>query len=143
VTSVVDATVVFKLSNTAERYSDKAFALFADMQRANDDIVAPTLIWFEVTNAIRKRLRRERLPLDAGLRYLSDSLTLPIVTLDPPGLHEEALRLTQQHSLGGHDAHYVALAQMFGCDLWVDDGRLLRAATALPFVRWIGSYAGR
>jgi predicted nucleic acid-binding protein len=114
---VVDATVVFKLSDAAERFSRSARALFADSERAGDDIVAPSLLWFEMTDAIRKRLRRDRLTLEDGLRLLADFELLPITRVDPLGLHREALRLTQSYSLGGQDAHYVALAQILGCDL--------------------------
>jgi len=40
-----------------------------------------------------------------------------------------------------YDAHYVTLAKMFGCDLWVYDQRLLRAVQGrFSFVRPIESY---
>lgn len=38
----------------------------------------------------------------------------------------------------------MCLAQTPGCDLWTDDRRLLGAlGGTLPFVRWIGDYAGQ
>ena len=40
-----------------------------------------------------------------------------------------------------YDAHYLALAEHLGCELWTDDQRLIRhVATSLPFVRWIGDH---
>jgi len=84
----------------------------------------------------------EALTLARGIASIDDFLLLPITLLDPPGLHHQALTFAAAHSLGAHDAHYVALAYLFGCELWVDDRRMLRAVQGrLPFVKWIGDYA--
>ena len=124
-----------------EEHSRKAIALFADARRAARTVVTPYLLPVEVTNVVRKRMRRDRLTLAQALAALNTAMAFPIELLEPPDLHQRALGLTQGHSLGAHDAHYVALAQILGCDLWVDDGRLLRAVRGqLPFVKWIGDY---
>lgn len=137
---VVDASVIVKML-LDEEYSEKAQSLFADADRRHDTIAAPSLLWFEVTNAIQRRSQRDRFPLLRGLQLLEDFERLSITRVDPPGQHRDALRLANRYTLGGHDAHYVALAELFGCDLWVDDGRLLNAVRGhLPFVRWIGDY---
>lgn len=101
---VIDASVVFQVL-VDERYTSQARALVAKVERGDDEIVAPQLLFFEVTNVIRKRLRRDRLPIGFGLQLLDDLLALPIVPLDPPGLHHRALALAHAHNLGGHDAH--------------------------------------
>ena len=86
-------------------------------------------------------MRDSKLPLAVATARLEDFLMLPIERLEPPSLHHRALALTELHSLGAHDAHYVALAEMYGCDLWVDDDRLLRAVRGrLTFVKSIGDY---
>jgi len=104
-------------------------------------MIAPYLISVEVTNIIRKQIRASRLTLRDATAALERFLMLPIERLEPEGLHHRALALTEAHSLGAHDAHYVALAEMYGCDLWVDDERLLRAVRGrLPFVKWLGGY---
>src|SRR5438067_2131561 len=137
-TIVVDASVVSKLI-FPEPLAEQAFALFDTSQRTGEVIAAPFLLPVELTNLIRKRMRRDRLPLSAASMRLAQVLALPFDLLEPPDLHQRALELCEEHSLGGHDAHYVALAQMLSCDLWVDEGHLLRAVQGrLPFVRWIG-----
>ena len=136
----VDASAVAKLI-FPEPFREQAFALFAEAQDSGTPIIAPYLLPVELTNIVRKRMRSEQLTLAQGTARLQAVLTLPIDLREPPGLHERALALTEAYSLGGHDAHYVALAQMVGCDLWVADGRLLRAVGGrLPFVKWLGDY---
>ena len=137
---VVDAIVAAKLV-FPEDHIERAVALFEDATGTSERIIAPFLLPAEVTNITRKRMRRDRLTLPAATVRLAELLSLPIVLLEPPDLHQQALALTEAHSLGTHDAHYVALAQMFNCELWVDDVRLLRAVGGrLPFVKWIRAY---
>ena len=137
---VVDASVAIMLL-FPEPLSAQAIALFRDAQRLGRRIVAPHVLPFEATNAIRRQMRRERLSLDEALESLEDFLTLPINLVIDHDLHRSALRLTEAHSLGGHDAHYVALAQRLGCEFWTADERIRRAvAGQLDFVRFIGDY---
>lgn len=109
----------------------------------NDGIllIAPFLLPVEVTNTVRRRMRAERFSMATAQTLLARCELLSIDLLEPPGLHRRALDLTEAHSLGGHDAHYVALAMIAGYDLWTADERLMRAVRGrLPFVRWIGDY---
>ena len=40
------------------------------------------------------------------------------------------------------DAHYLALAESFGCELWTADERFYRVASpSIENVRWIGEFA--
>jgi len=58
------------------------------------------------------------------------------------GSHFQALALADALDLAAtYDAHYLALAEHLGCELWTDDQRLMRrVASSLPFVRWIGDH---
>lgn len=106
---VVDASVAIMLL-FSEPLTLKAAALFDDAQRVGDRLVAPYLLPVEVTNSIRRHMRQRRISLDDALGLLDDFLVLPIDLEAAQDLHRRVLRLTQAHSLGGHDAHYVALA---------------------------------
>jgi predicted nucleic acid-binding protein len=137
---VVDANVATKLI-FPENLSDRALALVADSARVGQRLVAPVLLPIEITNVIRRRMRLSRLTLAQATALLDDFLAYPIRLIDLPVLHHRALALTEAHSLGGHDAHYVALAQMLNCEMWTADERILRGvAGRLPFVSWIGDY---
>lgn len=136
----VDASVFGKLL-FPEEYSDLADALVADALAAGDRIVGPHLLPVEVTTIIRRQMRAARLPLVEAQEILGGFLAYPIELIEDAGLHREALALTARFSLGAHDAHYVALVQLLGCDVWFADVRVMRAvAGRLPFVRWLGHY---
>ena len=140
----VDASVAVKLLLDEER-SDRATALYDATLRAGEPIVAPPLLPLEVTNILRQRMRAQGgLSLAEAIVHLDDFLVFPIKVHNPPRLHYQALALAVAHGLPAtYDAHYLALAQHFGCELWTDDLRLLRqVGDNLPFVRALGDFAG-
>jgi predicted nucleic acid-binding protein len=126
-----------------EERSDQARALYQAALRAGESIVAPTLLPLEVTNILRQRMRaKDGLSLTEAVRQLGDFLDFRIELHNPAGLHFQALVLADALGLPAtYDAHYLALAEHLGCELWTDDLRLMRqVATSLPFVRWIGDH---
>jgi predicted nucleic acid-binding protein len=137
-----DASVAVKWILDEER-SDRARALYSAVVQTSESIVAPPLLPLEVTNILRQRMRtRDGLSLDAATQHLDDFLALAIEFHNPTGLHFQALVLADALGLPAtDDAHYLALAEHLGCELWTDDQRLLRqVAESLPFVRWIGDH---
>jgi predicted nucleic acid-binding protein len=124
---VVDAGVAVKLY-FPEAHSDRAISLFANASTPGRFLLAPPLFFAELTNVIRKRMRTDRLTLVQATAILDSFLRQPVRIAEPSRLHHIALRLAAAHSPGVYDAHYVALTQMLGYDLWVDDHRLLRAS---------------
>lgn len=60
----------------------------------------------------------------------------------PPNLYGEAFALAAASNRPTvYETHYVALAQMLGCELWTADLALLNAlADTAPYVRAIGHY---
>lgn len=138
----VDASVAVKLILDEER-SDLAIALYDAVVQAGQSIVAPPLLPLEVTNTLRQRMRANPgLSLIDATDQLNDFLALPIEYHNPAGLHHQALVLADALGLPAtYDAHYLALAEHLGCELWTDDQRLLRqVGSSLPFVRWIGDH---
>ena len=138
----VDASVAVKWILDEER-SDRAIALYDAVVRAGQSIVAPPLLPIEATNILRQRMRANPgLSLIDATDQLNDFLALPIEYRNPAGLHFQALVLADALGLPAtYDAHYLALAEHLGCELWTDDQRLIRqVAASLPFVRWIGDH---
>ena len=138
----VDASVAVKWVLNEER-SDLAIDLYEAVVQADRSIVAPPLLPLEVTNILRQRMRvNPEVSLADATAQLDDFLALPIDYHNPVGLHHQALVLADAFDLPAtYDAHYLALAEHLGCELWTDDQRLLQqVAESLPFVRWIGDH---
>ena len=87
-------------------------------------------------------MRRGALTLPEAFEHLAAFLAIPIALSAPETIYRRALEVAEQYSLpAAYDAHFIALAELFGCILWTDDQRLLRALDGrLPFVRWIANY---
>jgi predicted nucleic acid-binding protein len=138
----VDASVAIKWLLKEER-SDRAVALYEATAKANQPTVAPALLPLEVTNILRQRMRgQDGISLIRATEHLAAFLALPIEFHNSAGLHHEALVLADALELPAtYDAHYLALAEHLGCEMWTDDQRLIRrVSTSLPFVRWIGDH---
>ena len=138
---VLDASVAVKLILT-EAYSNRVIALLTSTVQAGEPIIAPTLLPYEVANILRQRMVRQGLTLPLADQLMADFLTFPIALQTSPTMHQRALAIADSYGMpAAYDAHYIALAEEQGADLWTDDQRLLRAlAGRVPSVRWIGNY---
>ena len=138
---VVDATIVIKWL-VDEHDSPKALALAEAWAAEGVRPAAPYLLPVEVANALRRRLLRDEITLPAAQRHMASVLDSGIDLLEPPGLHEEAVRLAYDRDVPTvHDAHYVALARHLGCELWTADPSLRRSfGGSLASVRLLGEY---
>ena len=67
-------------------------------------------------------------------------MSLGVVLHETPNLHRRALELASRLKQGAvYDAHYLALAESLGCELWTADQRFYRAvSSSVDNVRWIG-----
>jgi predicted nucleic acid-binding protein len=91
-------------------------------------VVAPSLMRYEVTNAIYQAVKAGGLTLPTAIELIDILLALPIEIVDEPHLHGTALTIAQRHRSGAaYDAHYVALAQHLEAELWTADKRLYHA----------------
>ena len=139
---VVDASLAFKWL-VSEEHSDRAQAISRTW--ANDGIqaVAPFLMPVEVANALHRRVARGELSVSNAARLLEYLLASGIDMRDVPDLHVKALQLASHLRQGAvYDAHYLALADILGCEYWTADERFYRvAAPSIQNVRWIGEFA--
>ena len=140
---VVDASTAAKWL-FPEEHSQKASELATATLVAQERIVAPSLFWIEIANILRQRMRRADLTLTHALNLFERFQEIPIMSHSPSGLSLRALTLADQYRRPAVcGAHYVALAEILGVNLWTDDQRLLRTLNGkLPFVKWIGDYQG-
>jgi len=102
-------------------------------------IYAPALAKYEVTNALWKHERSRELSAEAVTDSVLRLNALPIELVDFGELHLHALQVARWfNQRRAYDSHFVALAQLLGCDLWTADKRLRNAVGHhLPWVRLV------
>ena len=97
---------------------------------------------FEVANVLHRGVLRGELSVVDSTRLIARLLESRLELHQPPGLHARALQLASQLNQGAaYDAHYLALAESVGCELWTADERFYRAVSpGVDNVRWIGEF---
>ena len=137
----VDASVVLKLL-LFETDSEKAHALWASWIEQDVQAVAPCHLAFEVVSVIRNHVYRRSISAEAGQLAFEAFGAQDITLVHPERLDERAWELAEQYGRPtACDAHYLALAELLGCDLWTADRRLINALKgASPWVKWLGDF---
>ena len=140
---VVDASVAIKWL-VREEHTDKALAILSAWHDEDVTPAAPYLLPFEVTNALHRMVFRGQLNVGDASRMISQLLSSRLELHQTAELHVRALELATDLQQGAvYDAHYLALAEEFGCELWTADQRFHRAAEGVGNVRWIGEFASQ
>jgi predicted nucleic acid-binding protein len=100
---------------------------------------APTLLCYEAANALHRYVVQGDLLPDEAAAALDVALDLGIAWFNDAELHRRALQTAQEQGLpAACDAHYLALAERLGAELWTADRRLHRAVgAALQWVRLV------
>jgi predicted nucleic acid-binding protein len=134
----VDANLVIR--RVAEPDNGPVQELWGRWAARRQRLVAPTLLRYEVTNALYRSQRAGLLSPEARRDLLAAALALPIEVQGDAALHQEAADLAERFALlAAYDAHYLALAQRLGTEFWTTDGRLGRAVRpTLSWVRLVG-----
>lgn len=125
-------------------YSREAARLLHGWQHDETDLVAPSLIAFEVASTLRRSVYLKQIPFPQGDAALNAFLQLPLRVLPLKEVVQLAWRLSKRLNLPrAYDAAYLAVAQLNRCEFWTADKRLYNAAhPALGWVRWIGEAPG-
>jgi len=135
----VDASFVVPL--VTRPHGDSPFPrLWSEWHAAGRRTAAPTLLCYEVTNALHRYVVHGELLPDEATAALDVALDLGVTWFGDAELHRRALGMAQERGLpAAYDAHYLALAERLGADLWTADRRLHQAVgAALPWVRLVG-----
>ncbi|MHB0874854.1 MAG: type II toxin-antitoxin system VapC family toxin [Anaerolineae bacterium] len=133
---VVDSSALVSAFLPDEVHITEAQLLTDAQGTGRVQLIAPTLLPYEYTNAFLKALRQRRLTPDLVERILAQLAALGIgtVVVDPA----LALRYALQFGRSAYDAAYLALAEEEGVPLITADERLYNAVKeALPWVVWL------
>ena len=122
-TLCVDASVIIRHVT-----SDVLKQRWEKWMRADAKVVAPTLLYYEVTNGLCRYQKAGILPPLAVEKALMAALALPIELVSNTELHHRARDVATLYNLSAaYDAHYLALAQWMEVKLWTADTRLINS----------------
>jgi len=112
-----------------EPHAIAVHALWSKWHQTQTSVIAPSLLRFEVTNAIHRVARRDKQSLSLARSILQSALNVPIRFIDRTDIHVRALVLSRELNLpAAHDAHYLALAESERVELFTSDHRLYNSA---------------
>jgi predicted nucleic acid-binding protein len=125
----VDASLVVRFLLGPQ--SEEIRSLWKQWDRERRDLVAPALIHFEILNALYQYERHGKLSTDTISEAVDVALGLPIRLYSDSALHLRAIQITRRFALpASYDAHYLALAERLGTELWTCDARLVKKVGA-------------
>ncbi|GAB6064599.1 type II toxin-antitoxin system VapC family toxin [Deferrisoma palaeochoriense] len=132
----VDASFVVRLVVPGEE-SETVASLWRRWAEEARTVIAPGLIFYEVTNALYRYERAGFLTATETQQALDMLTELGLRFVDDHALHQEALLLARELSLpAACDAHYLAAARRCGAEFWTADKRLARqVANRFDFIR--------
>jgi predicted nucleic acid-binding protein len=135
---VIDASVAAKWYLPAEEGEKQALAILDEYVMGKLSIIAPSLLYYEVANALLVASRRERIS-EETYRQAVGSLFELALTIQPLEQYWElALKMAVDYQRSIYDAAYLALAASRNVKLVTGDRRLFNAAGAhLPWIVWI------
>ena len=118
---IVDASFAVKWV-VDELGTPEATALRRDWLAAGVRIVAPRLILYETASALLNKARFEGMTIDEAVVAMDSFLETGIELQDSPQTHARAIQISEEIRHGSvYDPHYLALAEIFDCEVWTAD----------------------
>ena len=137
---IVDASVILS-AYFPDEAQDQAQALIRDHVIGHLQLAAPTLLLYEVTNAVLQARRRGRIDDEQADDILSSFEGLGIAL--KPASWQQMLPVAVRFDRSAYDAAYLALAEVAGQPLVTGDSGMYNAVREhLDWVQWIGDYPG-
>jgi predicted nucleic acid-binding protein len=137
--AVVDASVILKWYLPDEAHDEQALALLQQCTAGELEILAPSLLTYELMNGLVIAGRRVRLDQNTISLSLSGFMSLGIRFYESSFFADKVLHYCRLYGRSVYDSSYLALAEQEGVDLITADERLFNSVQKdLPWVLWIG-----
>ena len=136
----VDASLIIRTLIPMDG-SEQAIQLLSEWLTTEKQLIAPSLINYEVASVLRRLTHRQEITLEEGNQAFTTYQQLPIETVNSHKLIDHTWQLAQElNQTKTYDTAYLAAAQLQSCDFWTADKHLFRAVhNKLPWVHCLES----
>lgn len=124
-----------------EILTDAAIALMNALGETESQIIAPSLLHYEIVAVVRKWVYRGLTSPENANAALSTLLHYPVRTVMDEALLRRAYDLANIHNRpAAYDSQYLVVAERYECDFWTTDERLYNAVSSqFPRIFWLGN----
>ncbi len=137
--AVLDASVILKWYLADEEHGQKALGLLDDYVGKGLDLLAPSLLEYELTNGLMIAQKRARIREEKVLSAIEGFMDLEIPMKNLSDFYPQVLHYCKAYGRSVYDASYLALAESEGIALITADEGLYKAVKkGIPWVRWLG-----
>jgi predicted nucleic acid-binding protein len=137
--AVIDASVVLKWYLADEQYSEEALGLLEKYVSDRLDILAPSLLDYEVVNGLVVASRRGRIEEGQLLTAVDGFVSLGIKLKNLSMFSPRVLHYCKVYNRSVYDASYLALAEDEGIPfITLDQGIYNAVRKNLQWVKWLG-----
>ena len=137
--TVIDASVVLKWYLVDEKYGEKALDLLNRYISDELDILAPSLLEYEVINGLVIAKKRRRIEEETVFTAIDGFLGLGIELKNLPMFSTRVLHYCKVYNRSAYDASYLALAEEEGIPLITSDRGMYNAVrNDLQWVEYLG-----
>ena len=136
---VIDASVVLKWYLTDEELGVKAISLLGEYVSNELDILAPSLLEYEIMNGLMIAQKRGRIKEEKILSAIEGFDNLGINLRNLSHLYPQVILFCKTYNRSVYDASYMALALDEGISLiTADEGLFNSIRKDLKWVKWLG-----
>lgn len=136
---VVDASVILKWYLDDEKDSQKALSLLARYVSDELEIIAPSLLEYEVVNGLIIAQKRGRIKEEKIITAISGFIDLGIKLKSLLHLYHKVLHYCKTYNRSAYDASYMAIADEEGIPMITSDRGLYNSVKKdLKWMRWLG-----
>ena len=135
---VIDTSVVLKWYLADEEYSQKALSILDKYVSNELDILAPSLLEYEVINGLIIAKKRGRIKEKKILTAIDGFISLEIKLINLSLYYPKVIHYSKIYSRSAYDASYLALADDEGISLVTADKGLHNVVKKdLKWVEWL------